>query len=88
MKISESLTSFNTKSPNFWGISSVRHLDMGCGTYARNPFDAPHVYGADLLDHPALNIELENYFKVDSKLSVPVADEFLIRYPRMTLLSI
>lgn len=49
---------------------------MGCGTYARNPFDALHVYGADLLDHPALNVDPGNYFKVDSKLSIPVADEF------------
>lgn len=76
MKISEALNSFNTKSPDNWGISSVRHLDMGCGTFARNPFKAEEVFGADLLDHPARNIHPSNYFKVDQSLSIPVPDGF------------
>jgi SAM-dependent methyltransferase len=76
MKISEALTSFNTKSPEFWGVDSVRHLDMGCGAYARNPFKAAEVYGADLLDHPPFNINADKYYKVDSKLKIPVEDGF------------
>ena len=77
MNIAEAFNIFNTRSPEFWGIDSVRHLDMGCGAYARNPFKAPEVYGADILDNPALNIDRDKYFKVDSKLTIPVADGFL-----------
>jgi SAM-dependent methyltransferase len=76
MKIKEALTSFNTKSPEFWGVDSFRHLDMGCGAYARNPFKAAELYGADLLDHPAMNIAADKYFKVDSELKIPVEDGF------------
>jgi SAM-dependent methyltransferase len=76
MKIKEAFNTFNTKSPEFWGIDSERHLDMGCGTYARNPFKANEVFGVDLLDHPARNLVPENYFKVDAQLSLPVPDGF------------
>jgi len=76
MKIREALSSFNTKSPDNWGIKSSRHLDMGCGTFARNPFKANDIYGADLLDDPARNVRSENYFKVEQALSIPVPDGF------------
>ena len=76
MNLRQALSSFNTKSPENWGIESVRHLDMGCGAYARNPFKANEVFGADLLDHPARNIQSDNYFKVDQSLSIPVPDGF------------
>ena len=76
MKIKEVISPFNTKSPEHWGIVSKRHLDMGCGAYARNPFNASEVFGADLLNNPARNLQSENYFKVSEKLTIPVQDGF------------
>lgn len=67
---------FNTNSPNHWGIESHRHLDMGCATYARNPFSAPEVFGADLSDRPPLNLEENYYFKVEARVRLPVQDGF------------
>ena len=75
-KIRGSLSRFNTSSPNCWGIKSDRHLDMGCATHARNPFKAPEVFGADLSDRPALNLEGDNYFQVDARVQLPVQDGF------------
>ena len=76
MKIREAISPFNTKSPEHWGIVSKRHLDMGCGAYARNPFNSSEVFGADLLDNPARNLQSGNYFKVSEKLTIPVQDGF------------
>lgn len=75
-KIQNLFSRFNTSSPNNWGIRSDRHLDMGCATYARNPFNATQVFGADLSDRPALNLDGNNYFKVDARVQLPVQDGF------------
>ncbi len=75
-KIQNSFLVFNTTSPNNWGISSERHLDMGCASYARNPFQAPEVYGADLSDQPPVNLPKSRYFKVQSRVHIPVENGF------------
>jgi len=49
---------------------------MGCATYARNPFSAPKVFGADLSDRPPINLEEYNYFKVEARVHLPVQDGF------------
>ena len=75
-KIQNSFLVFNTTSPNNWGISSERHLDMGCASYARNPFQASEVFGADLSDQPPVNLPKSRYFKVQSRVHLPVEDGF------------
>jgi hypothetical protein len=76
MNIKHALSDFNTSSPEYWGIRSTRHLDMGCGPYARNPFKANELFGADILDKPPSNLSSGNYFKVDYRPTIPVEDEF------------
>jgi len=75
-KIQDLFSRFNTSSPNNWGIKSDRHLDMGCANYARNPFNASEVFGADLSSRPPLNLEENKYFKVDARVHLPVQDGF------------
>lgn len=75
-KIRSSVSRFNTSSPNNWGFKSDRHLDMGCANFARNPFKAPEFFGADLSEHPPINLEKGNYFRVDSRVQLPVQNGF------------
>ena len=76
LRIKNSFSHFNSSSPNNWGIDSNRHLDMGCATYARNPFRATEVFGADLSDQPPLNLPDSKYFKVQPRVELPVEDGF------------
>jgi SAM-dependent methyltransferase len=49
---------------------------MGCATYARNPFKASEVFGADLSERHPVNLERSHYFKVDARVHLPVQDGF------------
>jgi len=49
---------------------------MGCATYARNPFRATEVFGADLSERPPLNLPDSRYFKVQPRVELPVKDGF------------
>lgn len=75
-KFQNSYSKFNTSSPNYWGVYSSRHLDMGCATHARNPFGASEFFGADLSDNPPLNLPKARYFKVHTRVELPVEDGF------------
>ncbi len=75
-KFKKSFSKFNTSSPNYWGVNSHRHLDMGCATHARNPFGAPEVFGADLSENPPQNLPKARYFKVNARVEIPAEDGF------------
>jgi SAM-dependent methyltransferase len=65
---------FNVASPNHWGFNSCVHLDIGCGDYARNPFLATTLYGADIQNNCPKNLSQEKYFKLTPGGSLPFAD--------------
>lgn len=45
---------FNT--PERWGIDSGTHLDLGAGSYPRNPFNAKEVIAFDVLDPSEISV--------------------------------
>jgi len=49
---------FNYKfnSPDRWNISSETHLDLGAGSYPRNPFKAKQVIAFDVLDPSEISV--------------------------------
>lgn len=49
---------------------------MGCAGFARNPFRADEVFGADLSDNVPRNLSTSHYFKVCPRVEIPVEDGF------------
>jgi len=67
----------NTASPNYWGFKSGVHLDIGCGNFARNPFKAGVLYGADISPVVPQNLEKNQFFQVERDGFLPFANESL-----------
>lgn len=89
-------TSYNRKPANDWGFKSSIHLDMGCGSNARNPFNAKKLIGGDILPQSKIGELLDfEYIKLDLTGDIPLANEsvdsisgfdFLEHLPRGSLI--
>lgn len=90
------LTSTNTKPVVGWGFKSSIHLDMGCGSNARNPFNAKKLVGGDILPQSKIGELLDfEYIKLDLTGDIPLANgsvdsisgfDFLEHLPRGSLI--
>jgi SAM-dependent methyltransferase len=90
------LTSANIKPVISWGFQSSIHLDMGCGSNARNPFNAKKLIGGDILPHSKIGELLDfEYIKLDLSGDIPLANDsiesisgfdFLEHLPRGSLI--
>lgn len=70
------LTSTNTKPVVCWGFRSSIHLDMGCGSNARNPFSAKKLIGGDILPQSKIGELLDfEYIKLDLTGDIPLAND-------------
>jgi len=78
----------NTASPNYWGFNSGVHLDVGCGNFARNPFKAGVLYGADVSPVVPQNLEKINFFRSTGMDFCPLQTSHWIRFPVTILLNI
>jgi SAM-dependent methyltransferase len=59
-------------------IKITRHLDLGCGSAIRNPYDRNELYGCDLKEFPQ-DIKIENFTFVSvdlSKSKLPFPDNY------------
>lgn len=66
----------NLTSPTGWGINSESHLDIGCGSYPRNPFGAKNLMGADILERKFLTTDSKfDYIKVGSDGVIPLGSD-------------
>lgn len=89
-------TSTNIKPVASWGFQSDTHLDMGCGSNARNPFNAKKLIGADILPKSVIGSQLDfEYIKVNLTGEIPLENEsvgsisgfdFLEHLPRGSLI--
>ena len=90
------LTSTNIKPVVGWGFKSTVHLDMGCGSNARNPFNAKKLIGGDILPQSKIGELLDfEYIKLDLTGDIPLANgsvdsisgfDFLEHLPRGSLI--
>ena len=76
MKTKDLLNIYNTKSPQYWNISSSRHLDIGCGPMARNPFKADELFGADISSKLPSNLHQDNFFNTSALIKIPTSDSY------------
>jgi len=55
-----------------------RHLDLGCGLDAKNPYNMDELYGCDIRDRSPDDLSLNfNYFRANLSLdSIPFSDNF------------
>lgn len=74
--IRASLSKFNSKPPARWGYSSNNHLDLGCGSNPRNPFEAIRLTGVDIVDSEKIGSNPGfNYVQSKVGASLPFDDE-------------
>ena len=90
------LTTFNIYPPKSWGFHSLVHLDMGCGSNARNPLLAPKLIGGDILPQSRIGTQLDfEYIKLELTGEIPLVSgsvnsisgfDFLEHLPRGSLI--
>jgi len=90
------LTSTNIEPVISWGFQSLIHLDMGCGSKARNPFNAKKLIGGDILPYSKIGERPDfEYIKLSLTGDIPLANEsvdsvsgfdFLEHLPRGSLI--
>ena len=67
--------------PEFWEIDSKIHVDLGAGSYPRNPFDAKQVIAFDVLDPLDISVNSNligyelKYLQVSRFNEFPLEDE-------------
>lgn len=71
-----------------------KHLDVGCGSKPRNPFDCEELFGVDIIDqqttdfeYTKCNIVLENLPFDDSSFDSLSAYDFLEHIPRFSIIN-
>jgi len=75
-------------------MNKKKHLDIGCGSNPRNPFDHEELYGVDILDkempnfnYQKCNVVLEKLPFDDSTFDSVLAYDFLEHIPRFAIIN-
>lgn len=70
---------YKFSAPSRWGIGSELHVDLGAGSYPRNPFRANKVIAVDVLDPSEISINPHSDIFDLEYLQVSRFEEFPIR---------
>ncbi len=72
---------YKFKAPSRWEIGSEIHVDLGAGSYPRNPFKAKKVIAFDVLDPSEISIDSQSeayeleYLQVSRFKEFPIGDQ-------------